>query len=103
MYVPHTEADRQAMLAAIGAESLEALFADVPAAKRFPDLNLPAALTEMEALGELKTIAAANGTPSGSTPGGGSNPGGSNPGGGTTPGGGSAPGGSATIAAGTGY
>jgi glycine dehydrogenase subunit 1 len=62
MYVPHTDADRHAMLQAIGVKSLKDLFEGVPAAHRFPDLDLPDALTEMEVLGELKTIAAANDT-----------------------------------------
>ena len=42
--------------------SLEDLFQDVPASHRFPKLNLPPALTEMEALAELRDIAAANET-----------------------------------------
>jgi glycine dehydrogenase subunit 1 len=62
MFIPHTDSDREAMLAAIGAKSIEALFEDVPAEHRFPKLNLPPALSEMEALAELKTIAAANDT-----------------------------------------
>lgn len=62
MYIPHTETDRRAMLNAIGVKSMEALFEDVPAAHRFPELDLPEALSEMEAIGELKTIAAANDT-----------------------------------------
>ena len=37
-YVPHTEGERSAMLAAIGVARIEDLFADVPAAVRFPDL-----------------------------------------------------------------
>ncbi len=60
MYIPHTKEDREAMLQTIGISSLEGLFQDVPAAHRFPDLNLPPALTEMEALAELRSIAAAN-------------------------------------------
>ena len=59
-FVPHTEADRAEMLKAIGAGSLSDLFADVPAKQRFPRLDLPAPLTEMEARGELHSIAAAN-------------------------------------------
>jgi glycine dehydrogenase subunit 1 len=59
-YIPHSEADRQAMLAAIGVRSVEELFADVPAHVRFPDLNLPAALSEIEARRELEGLAAAN-------------------------------------------
>jgi len=62
MFVPHTVADKEAMLQAIGAKSLEDLFQDVPAAHRFPELNIHPALTEMEALAELQDIAAANET-----------------------------------------
>lgn len=62
MFIPHTEADRQAMLKTIGAKSMEALFDSVPVAQRFPTLKLPPGLSEMEALAELKTIAAANDT-----------------------------------------
>jgi glycine dehydrogenase subunit 1 len=38
------------MLAAIGAAGIEALFSDVPAGVRFPELDLPGPLSEMEAL-----------------------------------------------------
>jgi len=48
------------MLAAIGVRSIEELFRDVPAHVRFPTLNLPAALAEMEARWELETLAEAN-------------------------------------------
>jgi glycine dehydrogenase subunit 1 len=37
-YVPHTERERSDMLAAIGVARIEDLFADVPAAVRFPGL-----------------------------------------------------------------
>lgn len=60
MYIPHTESDRQAMLQRIGINKLEELFQDVPAAYRFPELNLPPALTEMEVLQELQAIADSN-------------------------------------------
>jgi glycine dehydrogenase subunit 1 len=60
MFIPHTDEDREAMLATIGARSLEELFQDVPAAHRFPKLNLPPALTEMEALAEMREIANVN-------------------------------------------
>ncbi len=59
-YSPHTDADRQAMLAAIGVKSIEDLFADVPAAVRFPRLNLPGPLSELEALRELTELAEGN-------------------------------------------
>jgi glycine dehydrogenase subunit 1 len=62
MYVPHTDAERQEMLRTIGVESLEDLFVDVPSAHRFPDLVLPEALTEMEAMSELDGIASVNET-----------------------------------------
>jgi glycine dehydrogenase subunit 1 len=48
------------MLAAIGVRSIEALFEDVPAHVRFPELDLPSALSEMEARWELETLASAN-------------------------------------------
>jgi glycine dehydrogenase subunit 1 len=62
MFIPHTDAEREAMLEKIGLERLEDLFASVPAIHRFPELNLPPALTEMEILAEMQSIAAANET-----------------------------------------
>jgi glycine dehydrogenase subunit 1 len=59
-YSPHTEQDRAEMLAAIGAGGIEDLFADVPADKRFPPLDLPDPLSEMETLRELAELADAN-------------------------------------------
>jgi len=59
-FVPHTERDRQQMLEAIGVKTIADLFEAVPQKFRFPKLNLPEPLTEMEALGELKGIAEAN-------------------------------------------
>ncbi|MBN1243926.1 MAG: aminomethyl-transferring glycine dehydrogenase subunit GcvPA [Spirochaetales bacterium] len=59
-FVPNTDADRAAMLAAIGAGSVEELFADVPAARRFPKLELPKALSELEILRELDALAKKN-------------------------------------------
>jgi glycine dehydrogenase subunit 1 len=60
MYIPHTDADRAAMLRTVGIEKLEDLFKDVPAQNRFPSLNLPPAFTEMEVSAELQEIAQAN-------------------------------------------
>ena len=60
MYFPHTPQERESMLAAIGVEHLEELFQAVPAAHRFPDLKLPASLSEMEALQEMQSYAWAN-------------------------------------------
>ena len=48
------------MLATIGAKSIADLFAVVPEKFRYPKLNLPEPLSEMEALAELKGIAEAN-------------------------------------------
>src|SRR3989304_10605538 len=59
-YIPHTERDRQAMLAAIGVSSLDELFQAVPAEVRFPDLDLPEPLSEMEVMAELQALAEAN-------------------------------------------
>jgi glycine dehydrogenase subunit 1 len=59
-YVPHTDADRAEMLAAIGVERIEDLFQDVPAACRFPELNLPEPLSEMEIMAELEAMSEEN-------------------------------------------
>jgi len=50
------------MLKTIGVEKVEDLFKVVPEKNRFPDLNLPRALSEMEAATELDSIASANAT-----------------------------------------
>jgi glycine dehydrogenase subunit 1 len=60
MFIPHTDADRAAMLRAVGIEKLDDLFSDVPEKYRFPTLDLPPALTEMEVSSELQDIALAN-------------------------------------------
>lgn len=52
-YISITEAERAEMLAAIGVEQVADLFADVPEALRFPELNLPPALSEIELRREL--------------------------------------------------
>ena len=62
MFFPHTEADREAMLRTIGVQRVADLFQAVPAAQRFPKLNLPPAMTEMEILAELQDLAWANST-----------------------------------------
>ena len=59
-YVANTAADQQAMLAAIGVESVEVLFEVVPPAVRFPKLKLPRPLSEMEILAEMERMAEAN-------------------------------------------
>jgi len=62
MYVPHTDSERSEMLKTIGVSSIEELFSDVPEQFRFPQLNLPPALTEMEAQARLQEMAMANET-----------------------------------------
>src|SRR3972149_4912449 len=59
-YIPNTEADRQAMLSAIGVGAVEELFADIPSAYRRPALHLPPPLSEMELLAELGQMAGQN-------------------------------------------
>ncbi len=59
-FIPHTEEDRRAMLAAIGVERIEELYQAVPQEVRFPELDLPEPLSEMEAAQELQALAEAN-------------------------------------------
>ena len=59
-YIPHTEAERQQMLAEIGVTTIEDLFEAVPASHRFPKINIPKALSEMEILAEMQAYAEAN-------------------------------------------
>ena len=60
-YLPHTAADRQAMLATIGVPNIDALFADVPAAARIDGLlDLPRAQGELEVERALGAMAAKN-------------------------------------------
>lgn len=60
MFTPHTKNDVEVMLKSIGLEKIEELFTEIPAEFRYPHLNLPPRLTEMEAAGELSSIASAN-------------------------------------------
>jgi glycine dehydrogenase subunit 1 len=59
-YVPHSDADRQAMLAEIGVESAKELFVDVPEEVRYPEVKLPKPLSEMEVLAELQAMSEQN-------------------------------------------
>ncbi|MGQ0601897.1 MAG: aminomethyl-transferring glycine dehydrogenase subunit GcvPA [Anaerolineales bacterium] len=59
-YYPHTDTDRAEMLATIGAPSIEALFADVPAQHRFPKLDIPDPFSELETLQEMRTLSDGN-------------------------------------------
>jgi len=59
-YVANTASDQKAMLEAIGANSVEELFDAIPADVRFPKLNLPEPLSEMEILAEMEQMADSN-------------------------------------------
>lgn len=59
-YTPHTEAQRQEMLRAIGVASVADLFADIPATCRFPALKLPPPASEVDLLAELQEISSWN-------------------------------------------
>jgi glycine dehydrogenase subunit 1 len=60
-YISLTDADREAMLAAIGVPTVEELFRDIPAGVRFTgELDVPPALTEAELQRHLEELAAKN-------------------------------------------
>ena len=60
-YAPHTEGDITAMLAAIGASSIDELFAHVPASLRArAAIDLPPGLTEPELRARFEALAACN-------------------------------------------
>lgn len=59
-FVPHTPEDRKEMLDAIGVSSIEELFEAIPESVRFPDLDLPPTLSELEANRTLNELAARN-------------------------------------------
>ncbi|HEY7725027.1 MAG TPA: aminomethyl-transferring glycine dehydrogenase subunit GcvPA [Anaeromyxobacteraceae bacterium] len=60
-YHPHTAEDVREMLAAVGAESLEALFRSIPASLQLRrPLDLPPAADEIALLAEFRRLAAAN-------------------------------------------
>jgi glycine dehydrogenase subunit 1 len=62
MFIPHTDSEREEMLRAIGVKGIQDLFSDVPEKFRFPRLNIPEALTELEVSVMLQSFAAANET-----------------------------------------
>jgi glycine dehydrogenase subunit 1 len=60
-YTSATDADREAMLEAIGAGSIDELFADIPASVRLDrPIDLPAGKAEQEVYGYLRDLAARN-------------------------------------------
>jgi glycine dehydrogenase subunit 1 len=62
-YSPHTAADRERMLAAIGVGSVDDLFADIPAAVRATSFDVPPPLSEQEVRAELARLAGQNRIP----------------------------------------
>ena len=59
-YIPISPKERDAMLKTVGVKTLDDLFDAVPKKHRFPQLNLPPALTEMEAAALLGEMAQSN-------------------------------------------
>jgi glycine dehydrogenase subunit 1 len=59
-FISNTDGDRKLMLDALGLGSVEELFSAIPGQYRFPDLGLPAALSEPEVLQELSALASRN-------------------------------------------
>ncbi|MFP3895964.1 MAG: aminomethyl-transferring glycine dehydrogenase subunit GcvPA [Anaerolineales bacterium] len=59
-YVPHTREQVEEMLERIGVESVEALFGAVPPDYRFPLVELPEAISEIEIKKELREAAESN-------------------------------------------
>jgi len=62
-YSPHTDADREAMLAAVGAEAVDDLFGDIPVRIRAGAWDVPPPLTEQEVRAELSRLAGRNRIP----------------------------------------
>jgi glycine dehydrogenase subunit 1 len=60
MFIPHTESETGEMLKELGLKSMDELFNDVPVKYRFPKLDLPAALSEMEAFSMAQAISQSN-------------------------------------------
>ncbi len=59
-YLPHTEDDVQAMLEAVGLASVAELFRDVPEPVRFPQIDLPDGLSQMEVAWLLEDLSSDN-------------------------------------------
>ncbi len=59
-YIPHTPAESDVMLSEIGARTIDELFDAVPRSHRFPALDLPPPMSEMEVAAEMLAISEAN-------------------------------------------
>ena len=62
-YTPNTDSDRRHMLDAIGVDSVEELFEDIPAQYRSPSLDIPAPTSELELRREIEAMARENTVP----------------------------------------
>ena len=63
-FIPHSEADVQSMLAAIGVQRIDDLFDEIPASLKIAALDgVPSGLSEMEVTRLMKARAAQDGTP----------------------------------------
>jgi glycine dehydrogenase subunit 1 len=59
-YISNTDSDRKAMLDAIGVSSVAELFENVPQDLRFPNVELPAPLSEAELMRDLRRMSSRN-------------------------------------------
>src|SRR5689334_15927172 len=59
-FIPLTADERESMVAEVGVASISDLFADIPDDLRFPHLDVPAPLTELETLQKMAKLAAKN-------------------------------------------
>lgn len=59
-FLPNTDADRAAMLQAIGVASVKDLFADLPQDALYPEFKLPRAMSELDLMREVQALAARN-------------------------------------------
>ncbi len=60
VYIPHTDEERRQMLEAIGVDKIADLFADIPGKYRYPEIEVPDPIAELEALQELQYLADVN-------------------------------------------
>ena len=61
-YIGNTDDDRSLMLKAMGLAQTDDLFSDIPEGKRYPNLDLPSARSELELLREMSELAQQNGS-----------------------------------------
>ena len=59
-YISNTDADRKAMLESAGVASVADLFLEIPESHRDPPLDLPAPLSELELIRELRSLSLKN-------------------------------------------